>query len=413
MGGDLEGYRVLDLTDEKGVLCGKILADLGADVIKVEPPGGCCCRNIGPFYHDIPDPEKSLSFFAYNNNKRSITLNIECSTGKELFKELVKKSHFIIESFTLAGYLSGLGLGYEELAGINPSIVMVSISPFGRTGPYKDLRGSDLTVTAMSSLMYGFGDADRAPLRLSIEQSYCHAGAVAATGSLVAHYYRELTGEGQHVDVSMQEAMAWLNVFSIPRWMFDHYLMPRCGQYRAHQRTNLRLIYPCKDGYISFFIGFSNLSGPSEETLVKIMRGEGVGDESMESVDWRKMDYDSMDQKDHDRWEQYHMEFFRRHTRADLLQLLKEKGVVLSPVEDPRNVFENEQLEARGFWEEVEHPELGDTIKYPGAFFKSNINQPMIRRRPPLIGEHNEEIYQGELGLSRDELAILKGSGVI
>jgi len=414
MGGDLEGYRVLDLTDEKGDLCGKILADLGADVIKVEPPEGCCVRHrVGPFYHDMPESGRSLFFFAYNNNKRSITLNIECPKGEGLLKELIRKSHFIIESYRSADYLSDLKLGYDDLAKVNPSIIMVSITPYGRTGPYKEFRGSDLTVTAMSSLMYTFGDKDRSPLRLSIEQSYCHAGATAAIGCLVAHYYREITGEGQHVDVSMQEAMAWSNMFAIPRWMFDRYLMPRYGQYRAHKRTNLRMIYPCKDGYISFFIGMSNLSGPSEEALVKVMREEGIGDESLESVDWRKMDFDSMDKKDHDRWEQYHMEFFRRHTKAELLQLLKEKGVLLSPIEDPRNVFENKQLESREFWQEVEHPELGETIKYPGAFFKSNVNQPVIRRPPPLIGEHNLEIYQGELGLSRNEISMLKNSGVI
>jgi benzylsuccinate CoA-transferase BbsE subunit len=412
MNSDLEGNRVLDLTDEKGSLCGKIFGDLGADVIKVEPPGGCSSRNLGPFFHDIPHPEKSLYFFAYNNNKRSITLDIESRTGKELFRELVKASHFVIESFK-PDYLTSLGLEYRELTKVNPSIVVVSITPFGTSGPYKDLRGSDLTISAMSSLMYTFGDTDRAPLRLSVDQSYCYGGVAGAIGGLLAHYYRESTGEGQHVDASMQEIMAWLTMFSSPRWMFDRYLMKRAGQHRAHKRTNLRMIYPCKDGHISFFIGMSNLSGPSEATLVKIMREEGIGDKSMESVDWKSMDFDTMDKEDHDRWEQYHIEFFKRHTKAELLQLLKEKGVLLSPVQDPRDVVENEQLEARDFWQEIEHPELGETIKYPGAFCNTSINQPEIRRRPPLIGEHNEEIYMGELGLSRKELSILKTTGVV
>ncbi|RPI50700.1 MAG: CoA transferase, partial [Deltaproteobacteria bacterium] len=146
--GMLSLYRVLDLTDEKGLMCGKILGDLGADVIKIEKPGGDLTRNIGPFYHDETDPEKSLFWFAFNNNKRGVTLNIEKADGQEIFKQLVKSADVIVESFPL-GYMDKLGLGYSNLEKFKPGIIMVSITPFGQTGPYKDYKISDIVAWAL------------------------------------------------------------------------------------------------------------------------------------------------------------------------------------------------------------------------------------------------------------------------
>ena len=162
--GLLSPYRVLDLTDEKGLLCGKLLADLGADVIKVEKPCGDSARNIGPFYHDIVSPETSLFWFAYNANKRSITLDFTTRDGKGIFERLVKTADFVVESFP-PDYLAGLGLDYKDLARINPRIVMASITAFGHTGPYAHYKGSDIVVFAMGMLMSQTGDKDRPPLQ--------------------------------------------------------------------------------------------------------------------------------------------------------------------------------------------------------------------------------------------------------
>jgi crotonobetainyl-CoA:carnitine CoA-transferase CaiB-like acyl-CoA transferase len=201
----LEPYRVLDLTDAKGLLCGKILADLGADVIKIERPGGDPARNIGPFYHGIPHPEKSLFWFAYNANKKSITLNIESTDGQELLKKLVAKTNIVLESFT-PGYMESLGLSYEKLTSVNRQLIMVSISAFGQTGPYKDYKASDIVLVAMGGSMYLYGDSDRPPVRISFPQAYLHASADAAVASVIALYYQQVIGEGQHVDVSAQES---------------------------------------------------------------------------------------------------------------------------------------------------------------------------------------------------------------
>ena len=162
----LSPYRVLDLTDEKGQLTGKLFGDLGADVIKVEKPGGDPSRNLGPFYHDEVDPEKSLNWFAFNTSKRGITLDIEKSEGQELFKKLVKTADFVIESFP-PGYMDNLGLGYSDLEKVNPGIIMAAITPFGQTGPYRDLKAPDIVLWAMGGRMFAIGDADRPPLRMS------------------------------------------------------------------------------------------------------------------------------------------------------------------------------------------------------------------------------------------------------
>ena len=206
--GMLSLYRVLDLTDEKGLFCGKLLGDLGADVIKIEKPGGDPARNIGPFYHDEVDPEKSLFWFAHNTSKRGITLGIEEAEGQETFKKLVKGADIVIESFP-PGYLDKLGLGYSALEKVNPALIMVSITPFGQTGPYRDYKAPDIVAWATGGKMYPYGDVDRAPIRISHHsQAYLHAGAQAAIGVMMALCYREMTGEGQQVDVSVQEAVA-------------------------------------------------------------------------------------------------------------------------------------------------------------------------------------------------------------
>jgi benzylsuccinate CoA-transferase BbsE subunit len=211
----LSPYRVLDLTNEQGYFCGKILADLGADVIKVEPPEGDPGRKIGPFFKDIPDKEKSLFFLAFNTNKRSITLNIQTHDGQEIFKRLVKTSDFVIESFA-PGFMDKLGLNYSALKEINSRMIMVSITPFGQTGPRKDWKGSDIVEIAMGGLSHITGSPDRPPVRVGIDQAHVVAGTQAAMGAMIAHYHREATGKGQYVDTSIQESVV-LSALTVPQ----------------------------------------------------------------------------------------------------------------------------------------------------------------------------------------------------
>ena len=208
--GMLSPFRVLDLTEGGCLLGGKVLGELGADVIKIEPPGGSPTRRTGPFWHNQVYPEYSLFWWAYNVNKRSITLNIEASDGAEIFKRLVGTADFVLESFP-PGYMGGIGLGYEVLSKINPRVIMASITPFGPTGPKANNAWCDLTIWSSGGPVYMTGDPDTTPVAISyMHQATLNAGAEAAAASMMAHYHRENTGQGQLIDVSMQEVAYWI-----------------------------------------------------------------------------------------------------------------------------------------------------------------------------------------------------------
>lgn len=407
----LAGYRVLDLTDEKGMLCGKMLGDLGADVLKIEGPGGDASRNIGPFYKDTPHPEKSLFWFALNANKRGITLNIENADGRGIFRELVGKADFVIESFT-PGYLRTLGLSYQDLSRLNSRVIFVSITPFGQEGPYKEYKASDLSLMAMGGFMYLNGDADRPPVRISFPQSYFLASAEAAVGALMALHGRESCGGGQHVDVSIQQGVA-LSLLNAPRyWNLNRVVPSRSGNnwFRAGRKgvAIFPYIYPCKDGFVSFLILYARLLKP----LVDWMAEEGMVC-SLVNTDWETFDVENLDQKGFDQIAGDLAQFFSRFTKEELYEGAHKRHILLMPVSDIEDVARNRQLAAREFWEEVEHPELGEPIRYPGAFVKASETPLKIRRRAPLIGEHNEEVYQGELGFPEERLAFLQKAGII
>jgi len=406
-------YRVLDLTDEKGFLAGRILADLGAEVIKIERPRGDPSRNIGPFYHDIPDPEKSLYWFAFNANKRGITLNLECADGRGLFRKLAKRSDVIIESFP-PGYLGNLGLGYEELSQLKGELIMASITPFGQTGPYHDFKASDLTIWCMGGMAYISGDPDRAPVRVSFPQSYLHAGAAAAAGTLVALYYRELTGEGQRVDVSIQEAVVRTLMNVRMFWDLNGIVLKRAGLFRTGLSTaaNQRLIWHSRDGYVNFPILGGAQGARTNAALVRWMEEEGINDEYLSQMNWEEFDMAEATQEQFDRLERPISRFFERHTGEELYQGSIERGIMLYPVYSATEIYQDVQLKARDFWEGVYHPEVDETLTYPGSFVRFAEDRPKIYRRAPLIGEHNEEVY-GELGLSREDLAILKQTSII
>ena len=414
----LGGCRVLDLTDEKGVLCGKLLSDLGADVVKVEPPGGDRARNTDPFYQDIPHPEKSLLWFYTNLHKRSITLNIETPDGQAIFKKLVQTADFVVESFE-PGYMESLGLGYPELEKINPGIIMTSITHFGQTGPYAHYKATDLVGVAMGGMVYIYGEMDRPPNRLSCPQFYFLGGLHGATGSMVAHYYRELTGIGQHVDVSCQQAVVLSLMIVAEIWDMLKFNYRGMGAFYAGARPGglplfSRVIYPCKDGHVFLLVTGASQAGmvASSKALVEMANSEGLALE-LKDYPWQTIDAATISQEELTRLTDNIYEFIKTKTKAELFEAALEKGILLSPITTVKDVVESPQLAARGFWENVEHPELGTTITYPGYPIKISGHPCKVRRRPPFIGEHNEEIYAGELGFSERELAALKKRGVI
>jgi len=421
----LGGYRVLDLTDERGLMCGKVLGDLGADVIQIEPPGGSPARNIGPFYHDIPHPEKSLYWFWTALHKRGITLNLETADGKEIFKRLVKTADFVVESFE-PGYMASLGLEYEALESINPRIIMTSITPFGQTGPYVHYKTTDIVGVSLGGMSRIYGEADR-PVRISAPQFYFQGGIHGALGSVVAHYHREITGEGQYVDVSCQQAV--VDTLMITAEMWDILRMTTTGVGPGlgfMGRMIAKLIYPCKDGYVFTLIGGGAQAGvvTSSKALVEIANRDGYFLD-LKDFDWTTYDFVSAAMakalgtetdgtKLIDRFQQGLEEFLPTKSKQELFDAAVEKAILLIPVCDTKDVVDSPQLAAREFWVQVEHPELGETFTYPGYPVKiSGLPHYKPQRRAPLIGEHNEEVYEKELDLSKEEMVMLKSCGVI
>jgi crotonobetainyl-CoA:carnitine CoA-transferase CaiB-like acyl-CoA transferase len=410
----LDEYRVLDLTDEKGLLCGRVLADLGADVIKVEPPHGCSARKIGPFYKDIPHPERSLYWFAYNLNKRGITLNLECVDGRELFRRLIETADVIIESFP-PSYMKNLGLGYYDLRRIRSDIIMTSITPFGQEGPYCNFQAADLVCWSMGGFAYTTGYQDRPPVQISFPQAYLAGALEAAVGAVTALYYREVFGEGQHLDVSIQAAVA-KNLMNAPLfWQVMGVNIARAGPNRVGLSVSggQRIIWKCKDGEVSFSFFGGRAGARTNRSLVEYMDEKGAAPEFLKEMDWEGFDLTTATQEVIGLLGQSTHDFFMRHTKKELFQEAIERRMTLYPVQTVSDIMSDPQLVERGCWEEVEHPELGARLLYNGLPFLSSEKLQSGKMRAPLIGEDNEEIYLEELGLSREDLTRLAELGAV
>ena len=410
----LEPYRVLDLTDERGLLAGKILADLGADVIQIEPPGGSPARNIGPFHGDDPLPDKSLFWWAYAANKRSITLDLERKDGRALLEKLVAEADFLIESFS-PGYMEGLGLSYESLASMNSKLIMVSITPFGQDGPYSQYQATDIVGMALGGFMYLTGDEDRAPVRISFPHFYLHGAAAGATAAMLAHTHRVVSGQGQYVDVSCQQAVAKTLAHAPQIWDIEGAILKRMGVYRQTSGENrVRINWPCKDGYVNYMVQGGTVAY-STRALLDWAKEDGLDTAELDEIEWEELGYGAVTPKLMDQFSGPIGEFFKGHTRAELVQGSLDRRILLFPVATPSALDDHPQLEARGYFKEIEHPELGLRVRYPGAFVKSGDGKDIagVYRRSPLIGEHNVEIYQEELGFSSQELQSLKRVGAI
>ena len=409
----LSDIRVLDLADEKGMLCGTILANLGADVIKVEKPGGDSARRIGPFYHDRVDPERSLYWFSFNTDKRGITLDIETGQGGDLFRKLVRTADIVIESFP-PGVMEHLALGYSDLSEVNPGVILTSISPFGQTGPYRNYQGSDMVVWALGGLMNQTGDPDRPPLQVSLPQSYIAASTYAAEGTLIALYARDLWGAGQHVDVSAMETVAWIGAEAFPFWFALGYNKRRVGPNITRSGgVDVPQIWRSRNGHVSYLIQMGRPGAERNTRMAEWLAEEGLATPFIRETDWLTLDWLEFIKDGVERLTQPLSSLFLRRTTKTLVEEALRRNITLYPVASSRDLIENEQLEARNFWTRVDHPELGSRVTYPGPFAVLSGTPAAVRHRAPLIGEHNREIYLGELGLDGKDLQRLEREGVV
>ena len=400
------------MADEKGSYAAKILADMGADVIKIEPPSGDSSRFIAPFFHDIPDPEMSLYFFANNVGKRGVTLNLETTDGKEIFRKLARKADFIVESFP-PGHMDSIGLGYTTLSKANPRLILVSITPFGQTGPYRDYKASDITIQAMAGIMSITGQPDHPPVRLGELQSYFVAGLWAALSALAAHLYREETGEGQHIDLSIRESILCCLYMGSPLWQYAKHHETRMGHLILRGKAYQPEVWPCQDGYFAWRIMGGIYGAKDWQAWTEWANSKGMGEALNEISNWAECDLSQITQEQYNRWGQAISDLARLYTREEFTKEATSRGIRAGGLAKVSEVIDNPQLKARDFWQEVEHPELNTSIRYPRSLFMCSRAQPFPRRRAPLIGEHNQEIYQQELGLSSEQLSQLKQARII
>ncbi len=398
----LSGYRVLDLSGPLGVYCGKLMADMGADVLKVEPPGGDPMRRTGPFVDDQPHSEGSLYWLHFNTNKRSITLDINYPEGCSLFRRLAQKADLVLETFQ-PGFMDSLGLGYTGLAAINSGLVYLSITPFGQTGPYRDYKASDLIGFAMGGYMYVTGWPHTPPTRLWGSQAYHTASNRAFIAALLALYDRLNSNEGQHIDVSMQEAVASTTEHVNMSYIYQEELAMRCGFRHGGQFV---ATWRCKDGYVSI----TTNSQQAWNDLRGWMAEEGMAgdllDEKYDDVFILRGELSAHIEGLIEGWTM-------KHTRQEITDFGQARHHPWAPAVTPEEVVENPQLWDRGFLTKVEHPEFGATYTYPGAPYKLSRSPWKLRSPAPATGRHNGEVYGDELGLSPEELEELAGSGVI
>lgn len=413
-GGNLDGYRVLDLTGEPGFLAGKVLGELGADVIKVEPPGGDPARRRGPFVGGRVDSERSVLWLALNTSKRGITLNLDHQRGREILLTLCRGADAVIESAgpAAADSLSARGLDYEALRRVNPRLVVCRISPFGQTGPYSGFRGSDITAVAMGGNMYPTGNPDRPPVRCTLPVAYYHGALDAAVGVVFALWGRETTGEGQLVDVSLQEAMVTPNMTSPAQFPLTAFKGARTGACFRGGQAIFRELWPCRDGYVSFALRGGPARIPGIVALIQFMDEHGMAPDDLKRRDWAAYNHNLIPQDDVDHIEAAIAAFFQTKTMQELYDAACERRLMLAPANTAREVLASRQLMAREFFTEVDYPHLGVRLPHPGAVALSSVGGIGIRRRAPRLGEHNAEVY-AVLGVDAATQADLQRAGII
>ena len=413
----LDDIRVLEVGGEIGAWCGKSLADMGADVIKVEPPSGDPTRGYEPFYQDRPGRDRSLFFWHYNTSKRGVTLDIESDRGRRIFAELARTADVIVDSERV-GYMASLGLGYDELSAINPSLVMVSITPFGQEGPYRDYASSDLTALAHGGPVWscGYDDHEIPPVRGGGNQAYHTVCHYAVSGALIALLHRQFTGAGQFIDANMHAALNVTTEAATYSWLVAGDTVQRQTGRHASVIPTPPAQALCRDGrYVNVGIGARTeeqwihlLAWLDEEGLVEDL-GEYLSYPNREAM--RRGDPKAMEQQR--RVSEALHEMASRTDSHDLFTRAQELGFQWGIINSPEDVLEDPHFKARGFPVEVEHPELGESFVYPGAPYKLPESPWGISRRAPLLGEHNREVYVGELGMSEEGLGELVAEGVV
>src|SRR5262245_39843982 len=408
--GTLDGTRVLDLTAEPGFLAGKLLGDLGADVVKIEPPEGDPARRRPPFWGGVADAERSIVWLALNTSKRGITLDLERPRGRELFLALADRADVVLET-EAPGRMAARGLGWESLHARNRRLVHCALTPFGQTGPRAGWRGSDLTVLAASGNLFSTGDPDRPPVRCALPVSHYHGSIEAAVGAVFALLARETTGDGQFVDVAMHQAMVMPNIGMAAMFAMTGNRGQRVGAFMRQERSVAREIWPCKDGFVSFALRGGPARVPGLIAMVAYMAEHGMASPALRAMDWKAYNHNLLDQTQIDALSAEFAAFFLTKTAAELYRAACDRGLMLAPINTPREITASAQLASREFFIDVDDPVRGQ-LRLPGAFARSTAAPIGIRRPAPRLGEHTAEVL-AEIGCTAADVERLRAEGVV
>ena len=391
MEGALAGMRVIDLSQGvSGPYCTKMLADFGAEVIKVEPPDGDVARVAGPFPGDTPHPEKSALFLHLNTNKRSITLDLHCEAGAEALRRLVASADSVVENFP-PGTLDQLGLSYDRLAELNPRLVLTSLTPYGSAGMYRDYQATHLINCATSGWMFMCGDLERAPLQCGGIISEYASGLYGASGTLAAYFASKTAGTGEHVDISTQEAVQILTIFGV-----HHYADTGMVRDRSTAMSWSAEMLECKDGIVACHL---TGAGAWDRLCEWIGRPDLIGDPAATDGQ-RRMSL----------LRPILSEFLRELTREEVFREARARHLSFCLVPTISELLEFEQHRVRNFFVDVEHPAVG-RLTHPGAPFKMSATPAGSLRPAPLLGQDNRSLLCEELGYRDEELPALTGSG--
>ncbi len=390
----LGDIRVLDLSENvAGPFCTKLLAGLGADVLKVERPGcGDISRSAGPFAHDTPHHEQSATFLYLNTGKQSITLDITTPTGAAIVQRLVQECDILVESFTPPGFLVDLGLGYEALSALKPDLIYTSVTPFGQTGTYRDYKGSDLVAQAVGGIMHTVGLPEREPLKIGGNTALYTTGISAFSATMLALHVRDLEGTGQHVDVSAMETMTVAQIHASIQHQFGH---------TPKRRDNT--LVPAQDGWAHPGLD----RGIGADTWVRVC--ELIG--HPELVDDPRFSTPVARREHQQELAAILSEWTTTQPKESIYHTLQGLRTVAGYVATVEDLLQSGQFAARDFFHTMEHPQTGEAT-YPGAPFTIQ-GADWHHARAPLLGEHNAEVYGKRLGYTPDELAQLRGAGVI
>ena len=405
-------YTILDLSEGGHNLCGRLLGDMGAKVIRIEPPGGSLTRLRGPFTPDSNGNDKSLYWAAYNSNKKGISLSLDTEAGRQILLSLVEQSDAILESFQ-PGYLDSLNIGFRTFIKRNPQLVHTSMTPFGSTGPYASFVSTDLITSSMGGMPFVSGDQDRPPVRISFPQAELVAGSQAFAATVSALRHSRNSKNGQHVDVTEQISVMWTLMNATPFPKLHGTDVKRAGAFRRRGPIDARHVFKCADGHVSMNAQAKTLSG-----FIAWMLEETEVEEEILSFDIDKWeikidsDRDGKDATEFKKVEAAIENFLSKKSKTEIFERALSAGLLVAPCNTVEDIRQSPQLEARSFWIDVYHPEFGRDITHLGAYLKMSETPLKIYSPSPAVGSDNEEIFKS-FGISKSKIDTLRKQGVI